>query len=62
MPKYIKTPSEIKQSYIARILKCFENRQRERALREKVEHLERVNGILMKRLERGQKRPGVIRK
>ncbi len=53
MSKYIKTPKERRMSVIGRTLRKF---SRERALKDRVEHLERVNQILNQRLERERER------
>ena len=52
MPKYIKTPEERQQFGIERVLRIFRRGGRERELKERVLHLERVNSILRGRLER----------
>ena len=52
MPKYIKTPEERKQNGIERVLRIFRRKGREREVKERVLHLERVNSILRGRLER----------
>ena len=52
MPKYIKTPEEVRQGGMERVLRMFRKGGRERELRERVLHLERVNSILKGRLER----------
>ncbi|MCK5608944.1 hypothetical protein KAR91_44130 [Candidatus Pacearchaeota archaeon] len=53
MSKYIKTPEERRMSFIRCVLHKF---SRERALKERVESLERENGILKQRLERERER------
>jgi len=53
MPKYIKTPEELREGFILRLV---DKLRRERELKERVEYLERVNKIQAKRIERLQKR------
>ena len=52
MPKYIKTPEERRQGGMERVLRMFRRGGKERDLKERVLHLERVNSILRGRLER----------
>ncbi len=53
MSKYIKTPEERRMSLVGRVLRKF---NRERALKDRIEHLERINRILNRRLERERER------
>lgn len=47
--KYIQTPEQVREGFMMRMVRRF---QRERELKERVAHLERMNKILAQRLER----------
>lgn len=53
MPKYIKSPEEVKLNGLQRVLKIFKAQGDKRRLEEEVTHLRRVNAILKQRVERG---------